>query len=375
MFKVKVKKDELAKAVSQCSSVVARRSTMDIFLRVLLTVEDYYLSLAATDLEVTLVTRIPADVSGQGQVAIKPKAFADFLRVGTANEVVLDLGDNFTLNGVCGGFSASHFGVSAETFPKMTQPEDSDFVRIDAQALVDAIDKTIYSVTGGDSTYNLKGIYWAREQEEGQNPCLRLVSTDAQRLNVATIEAENLDVFQEEGGILVPKKGLQELKTMCEPLADIYLGVYDNSLVAKSDNSLIKIRLLSGNYPQYQAIIPTELEHSLWANRRELLDTLKRISIVSDENYHFAEFNLRKELLTVTSSNPELGKVKDSVGIDYDGPELMPRFNPNFIVDLLNSLKSERVRFQFSESHPSYLVTAPEDPGYCGVLVSVGYDL
>ncbi|MDR2301308.1 MAG: DNA polymerase III subunit beta [Deltaproteobacteria bacterium] len=375
MFKVKVRKDELAKAVSQCSSVVARRSTMDIFLRILLTVEDYYLSLAATDLEVTLLTRIPADVSGYGQVAIKPKAFADFLRLGSANEVVLDLGDNFTLNGFCGGFSASHFGVSAETFPRVSLPDDSEFVRIDAQALVDAIDKTIYSVTGGDETYNLKGIYLIREEEPDQPKCLRLVSTDAQRLNIATVPAENLDVFQEEGGILVPRKGLQELKAMCEPLADIYLTTYDNSLVAKSENSLIKIRLLSGNFPSYKVIMPTELEHTIWANRKELLETLKRISILSDENYHFADFNFQKELLTVSSTNPDLGKVKDSVGIDYDGPETMTRFNPNFIVELLNTLKSDRVSFRFSDSNPSYLVTAPEDPGYSGVLVSVAYDV
>ncbi|MDR0620777.1 MAG: DNA polymerase III subunit beta [Deltaproteobacteria bacterium] len=374
MFKVKVRREELSKAVAQCSSVVAKRSTMEVILKILLSAEDNHLTLSATDLEVTLQTRVPAEVSGTGQVAIKPKAFADFLRVATADEVLLDLGDNFTLKAVCGGFKTSHFGISSENFPWISKPEDSEFVRIDAQALADAIDKTIYSVTSGDEAYNLKGIFFAREEPEDEPKCLKLVSTDAQRLNVATVHAENLDVFQETGGVIVPKKGLQELRTMCEPLSEIYLGMYDNSLVARTEDAVMKIRLLSGNFPDYRAILPTKLDLRVWISRREFLDTIKRICILTDDKYHLAKFVFNRELVTVTSTNPELGQAEDSVGIDYDGPEIVTRFNPNFFDDALSALRSDRICLEFSDSHPSYLLTAPEDPGYSSVLVSIAYD-
>ncbi|MDR2368683.1 MAG: DNA polymerase III subunit beta [Deltaproteobacteria bacterium] len=375
MFKVRVRREELAKMVAQCSSVVAKRSTMDIFMRILLTAEENHLTMSATDLEVTLQTRIPAEVSGTGEVAIKPKSLSDYLRGGTADEVLLELGENFTLHAVCGGYKSDHFGISSEHFPLISRAEESEFVRIDARALSDAIDKTIYSVSSSDETYNLKGIYFIREEAEDTPKCLKLVSTDAQRLNVATVQAENLDVFPETGGLLVPRKGLQELRNLCEPLVDIHLGVYDNSLVARTDDSVMKIRLLSGNFPEYRAILPTELGYRIWLNRKNFLATVKRICILTDDNYHLAKFVFNGDLLTISSTNPELGQTEDSLGIDYDGPEITTRFNPNFFVDLLDSLKSDRVSLEFSDSHPSYFVTAPEDPGYSGVLVSVSYDV
>jgi DNA polymerase-3 subunit beta len=332
------------------------------------------LSLSASDLEVTLQTIIPSETSGSGEVAIKPKTFSDFLRVVSADDVILDLEENNTLKSSCGGFATSHFGISSENFPETLLPDDSEFVTIDAGLLVDAIDKTIYSVTSGDDLYNLKGVYLTKEEELEEQTILRLVSTDAQRLNVASIESNDLSIFPEVGGIIVPRKGLQELRTLCEPLTTVKLGIYDNSLVAKSIDSILKVRLLSGNFPNYHAIIPSEINQQVWINRKNFMETLKRICILIDDKYHLADFTFTDDQLTVASSHPELGHARDSFGIDYQGPEIRTRFNPNFFVDVLSTLKSERLSLQFSEGSASYLLTAPEDPGYRGVIVSISPD-
>jgi DNA polymerase-3 subunit beta len=376
MFKVRTRKDELARAVNQCYSVIPKHSTMDIIMKLLLSAEENKLVLSATDLEVTIQTSIPAEVSGSGQVAIKPKAFFDSLRQApsSATDIIMDLGENFTLKTICGGFKNSYFGVSSEHFPKVARPEDSEYIKLDARALLDAIDKTSKSVTSGDELYNLKGVYFTREEEEDEPKRLRLVSTDAQRLSVATVEAENLDVFPEVGGILVPPSGLQKLRTLCEPQVDISLSLFENCLVAKTDDSLLKIRLLSGNFPDYRGIIPRDLELQVWVNRKELLDTVKRICIPTDDNYYLANFAFNQDLLTITAVNPEVGEAQDTVGIDYTGQQVLTRFNPNFYVDVLSALKSERVSLQFTPGNASYLMTGPEDPGYMGVIVSMIYD-
>jgi DNA polymerase III sliding clamp (beta) subunit (PCNA family) len=445
MFTVKVRRDELARAVNQCSSVVAKRSTIEIILKILLTAEDDQLILTATDLEVTLQTRIPAEVTGSGDVVIRPMTLSEFLKSCSGEHVIMHLSENFTLTTDCGGFKVSHFGLSSEDFPKASRPEDAEFVKIETKALIDAIDKTIYSVTQEETLYNLKGVAFIREEvaekiedpapagddldedgpgrddpglddpdrgapdrgspdgeapakwyqaKEAQGPGedqapdgqeeasrtprperLRLVSTDAQRLNVATIEADDLRIFPQTGNVLVPRKGLQELKALCEPYVYIDLGLLDNSLVAKTDDSLLKIRLLSGLFPDYQAIIPPDANLEIWVKRVDLLNTVKRFSFLIDSNYHLSKFVFNRDLLTISSMNPELGQAEDSVGIEYHGPEVATRFNPNYFVDVLSSLKSERVCLRFSEENPSYMVTAPDDPGFSGVIVSVSYDV
>jgi DNA polymerase-3 subunit beta len=127
---------------------------------------------------------------------------------------------------------------------------------------------------------------------------------------------------------------------------------------------------LSGTFPNYQDIIPVGLNLQLFINRKELLDTVNRACILTDETHDSATFHFNQDVLTITSTNPELGQVQDSVGIDYSGPEIIIRFNPNFFSDLLNNLKSDRVSMHFNETHPAFLFTAPEDRGFTGLIVS-----
>jgi DNA polymerase-3 subunit beta len=375
MFNVKVKREALARAADQCFSVIDKRSSMDLLTKLLLKAEDGQLVLTGTDLEITLQIRIPAQVTGDGEVAVAAKTFNDFIRVATADDVVLDLADNFTLTAICGSFKTSLFGQSSESYPRTYNIESSSFNTFDARDLSDAINKTIYSLAPGDAVYNLKGVYLVREtEEEGRPKCLRLVSTDAQRLNVATVEAEELDVFSETDGILVPKKGLQKMKAICDDADKVQIGLSINNLVVKSDDSLLIVRLLDGNFPEYKGIIPTDCDLEIWLNRRDFHESVKRICILTDDKYHVAKFVFNQDLLTITSMNPELGQAEDTVGVDFRGPEIVTGFNPNFFIELLATIRSERISIRFAEGGSSFLVTAPEDPGYLGVLVSMAFD-
>jgi DNA polymerase-3 subunit beta len=344
---------------------------MDVFKMLLLTAKENQLILTATDLEVSLRTIIPAEVTGGGEVAINPKSFSDSLKLANHEDVFLNLSDNFTLNCDCGDFKTTHFGTSSESYPLVAIGDDTDFIQLDARGLSDAIDKTIYSTSSTDKTYNLNGVFFSREEEEDQPKLLRMTSTDTQRMNVATLEAENLDIFQPSGGIIVPKKGLQELRAICEPLVVINVALVDNSLVAQTDDSLLKIRLLSGHFPDYRAVIPTGLELQAWLNRKFFLETVRRVCFLMDTKHVISDLTFSRDNLTIEFTNPELGTAEDSLAVDYSGPEYKSRFNPNFFLESLSAMKSDRISLEFSEVTSSFLLTGPEDPGYYGVIVSV----
>jgi DNA polymerase-3 subunit beta len=358
------------RAAARANSVAASRTTMPILGNVLLEAEDDALTISATDLEISYQTRIPAEVVEPGRVTLPAKPFSEIVKNVVGDHVVMQETANHSVVLGSGAFSTNLFGLSPENYPTLTSVDDVTMISVDSRLLGDSIAKTISSVTPGDDTYNLAGVYFLRETEDDLTR-MRLISTDTQRMSVATLMTEDLDKLQmETAGVIVPTKGLQELKALAEGVERLDLGLVPGKMVARTGQAVLIIRLLDGPFPDYHRVIPVDNDLSAWFTRKELLDAIKRVGILVSGKTPLAKFRFNSDLLTISGANPEVGKAEEAVGAEYSGPEITTGFNPTFFSDILAPMASEKIQVSMREGKVSFLVTGPEDPGFFAVIVS-----
>jgi DNA polymerase-3 subunit beta len=364
---------KLLSAVETCLSVAAKSSTMDAITKMKLDFAKDKITASSTDLETSFQTLVPSEGSGAKTVVTPPKPVLDFLKASKGQTVTIKLTDT-TLEFIDGVFKSQFLTSSADNFPRFPDFSAHGYSEVPADLFRDAIAKTAYSVSGGDEAYNLKGICLEREGEEGETQ-LWVVSTDAQRLNAVNVKLDRLDAFQAGERYLCPRKGLQELAKL-QPADNVFaLCPADNQLLAAVEGeSFFALRLLSGHFPNYRDIIPSDATEEIWLDRKSLLAALKRVNIVADDHVHLARFSFSGSVCSLSIFNPSLGRIEDSVDLDYDGPGLEATFNPAFLLETLSTMSSDRVRLGHKPDHPSYLVTAPSEPHYRGVIVSCEID-
>ncbi len=370
MLSLTIKKEDLAKGVGQTSAIAEKRSSMPILSNILMEAEGEELKLTATDMEISFQGSYPAEVSVPGRLTVPAKKLNEVVRLLNAAEVNLSEADNFSLNLVAGQFSTQMYGLSPADFPQMPPLDNIQYIEVEGPVLAGAIDKTIFSVAMEETRYNLSGVFLEKIEYEGALS-LRLVSTDGHRLNMAGFTTPDLANLEMLKGVLVSKKGLSELKRMAEGAEIVKLGVTASSLAAKTPAAALVMRLLDGRFPDYNMVVPKDNHKHVLAGRKELLEALKRIATMSSDDYKAVKFKIEAGLLTISSMTPELGKAEEGLAVEYEGETLESGFNPRFFIEALSALSSEKVKISFNEPATPALLSGAEDPGYCGVIMSM----
>jgi DNA polymerase-3 subunit beta len=373
MFYFKVQRAELAKALDLLTPVIDKRSNMDILQCVVVEAKNGRLNLKASDLETTLQLSLPADVIDEGSFALSAKLFHDMIRSAKEDEVVIKRNTDGQANIACGALKASIFGLSTDSYPVNKDHSSSVFSTVDARELKEAISKTIFAIVVGEDNYNLRGAYMVREEaEDGSERWLRLASTDSLRLFTAKVPAESLDFTSTGYGILIPKKGYQALSDICSTADLVQLGLAGKNLVAKTEEKTLSIRLMEGIFPNYKGVIPKVGDYRFLLERKKLIDVMKSICIMSAADTETAaDFSFRTDVLEISIASQKKGYLSNSMELEYQGRPLTVRFDPLIFTDFLGALKSEKILMEFSDGNTSFLITAPEDPGFLCVLTLV----
>ncbi len=370
MLSLTIKKEDLARGVGQTSAIAEKRSSMPILSNILMEAEEGTLKLTATDMEISFQGSYPAEVSVPGRLTVPARKLNEVVRLLNAQDVNLSEADNFSLNLLAGHFSTQMYGLSPADFPQMPPVDNIQYIEAEGPVLAAAIDKTIFSVAMEETRYNLSGVYFEKIEYEGALS-LRLVSTDGHRLNMAGFSTPDLANLEMLKGVLVSKKGMNELKRMADGAEVVKLGVTQSSLVARTEAAVLVMRLLDGRFPDYNMVVPKENHKHVLAGRKELLEALKRIATMSSDDYKAVKFRVEPGRLTISSMTPELGKAEESLDVEYADAVLESGFNPRFFIEALTALSAEKIKISFNEPATPALLTAAEDPGYAGVIMSM----
>jgi DNA polymerase-3 subunit beta len=300
--------DEFSRALYRAQGIVEKKSTMPILASVLLEattseVGQGRLRVSAFDLEIGVTGTHPAEVLKPGSVALKHKELYDIIRALPEKTAVLRREANNRVRITSGTAEFNIVGQPAEDYPPFPRAEKVALVPVDPAQLLEMIEKTQFAISADETRHNLNGVYF--EVAQGN---IRMVATDGHRLSL--IERPAPGNFNLKKGVIVPRKGLLELKRLLDEDHEgpCELGFTETSGVFQRGELQMVMRLIDGIFPDYMQVIPKEADRTVTVDRPRLLDTLRRMSILSsDRTTNAVKFELGKDTLKVTSQNPDLG--------------------------------------------------------------------
>jgi DNA polymerase-3 subunit beta len=362
-----IEKEVFSKALGRIQGIVEKRNTIPVLSNVLLEGGDGELHLTATDLEVGMRSSYPANIRKKGKITVSAKKLYEIIKELPDREINFTAKENCWIEVNCGKTQFNVVGLAAEEFPHFPQPEEGNFLQISSVLCKEMIEKTFFAVSHDEGKYNLNGIF---VQAIDDNRALRMVATDGHRLSMINKPIESPVSEELSKGVILPRKGLLELKKLAEEgETDLALGFMDNTAVVKKDQTVIIMRLVDGEFPDYERVVPKNNEQEASIPVDPFLHALRRMIILSSEKSRGVKMLLKQGLLEVSSSNPELGDAREELDMDYQGPELSIGFNARYLLDILQVQSDEKVRMVLKDNLSPGLFLSEKDDGFLAVVM------
>ncbi len=340
-----IEKEVFLKGLARVQGIVEKRNTIPILSNVLIEAGDDGISLTATDLEVGMKAAYPAHTINAGRVTVAAKKLFEIIKELPEKEISFKAKENCWIEIRCGKALFNVVGISPEEFPYFPEKPRDRFLSIDGKQLREMLESTFSSISTDESKYNLNGIYFKALSENGTSK-LRLVATDGHRLSLVEREIPADHVAELQKGIILPKKGIMELRKIAEDGdGPLELSFMDNNAVVVKDRTMMVMRLVDGDFPDYNRVIPKDVQNMAMIPRDPFFHALKRMSILSSEKSKGVKIVLRSGILEISSSNPDYGDAREDFDIVYSGPEIMVGFNARFLTDILQCMNDETIRF------------------------------
>jgi DNA polymerase-3 subunit beta len=226
----------------------------------------------------------------------------------------------------------------------------------------------IVSGTTDDKRAHIIGVY-AERIEEKKNKLFRFVSTDGSRLSkVDTVLNKDANLPPGESA-MIPKKGLVEVGKFLDDEGTVKIGFKENNFIVQKDSETLIILLLEGDFPEYSDIIVKKGGTSITFDRQLFLMMLKRMSILSSEDYKGVIFNFEKNQLVITSTNPDIGESKEDMDIKYSGDPISVMFNPKFFIETLNVIDDDNLIVNIVDEEKPCLIEGEKDKTYLSVIM------
>ncbi len=336
-----ISKEQIINGLQAVQNVVSTRTTLPILSNVLLRAENDRLEFTATDLDVTISCSVEAKVKKSGASTVPVKRLFGIVRELNNSEIDLEVDDK----NVCAIRSGPSFykinGLSADEFPPIPKFKEDKKVALPQETLKGMMKKTSFAISTDESRYVLNGIFISLKDHK-----MTMVATDGRRLALVD---EELDVSEaSQGEFIVPAKTVNELNRLLVDKGEVEVRYAENqaSFTLKDEKGpgvLIVTKLIEGNYPNYRQVIPSETKERVALVREEFLHALRRAEIMTSEKANSVKMSFGKNKLEITANSPEVGEAKETLAINYKGPDIAIAFNPKYIIDPLNALVNDEV--------------------------------
>jgi DNA polymerase-3 subunit beta len=370
-MKLSITKSEFLRGLGRIQSIVEKRNSMPILANVLLEAPskgaEAKLHLAATDLEVGIRSQHDANVSEPGGLTVSAKKLFEIIRELSDEKVELSATPNSYLEIRCNRSRFTLAGTVAEEYPTLPEFSPEKTVLIPASVLSEMIERTMYAASIDETRYNLNGVYLEVLDDTG---AIRLVATDGHRLASIDREIEG-DTSALASGVIIPRKGLGELKRLVDEddAEEIELAFANNSGLARKGDVTLVMRLIEGEFPNYNQVIPKNLTRHLILPTDTLVHAVRRVALLSSERSRAVKLEVSDGQLVITSSNPDLGDAREELDIDYAGEALAIGFNAKYLLDAIGAIQSKEVRFSFQDELSPSRLSPPDDEKTIAVVM------
>ncbi len=351
----------LEETLAKAKEATEKKAALPILSNFLLEAKGETLTIRATDLENYLTLSLPANVIEEGVVCVNSQKLTDIVKGGSCAEVIFSLkGETLTVE--CGRSRYKLATVDADEFPEFPEiEEDSPSGILEGRLLLEGIDRTDYAVPKDAENLILNSMLIKGKENE-----IHFVGTDGHRLALYKPPVEGFELE-----LPLPKRSLKVLKKLVGKLDELKVQRSENFAFFETENWKLAVRLLEGEYPDYEAVIPEETTHNALVPTEEFLKALKRVTLLIEGKVKPVKITLVENLMKLQVSDPEFGEAEDEVEVEYVGEGIEVEFNAKYLMEALDRYDSERVWLKLIDADSPALIEAEnmeEEPYLCLIM-------
>lgn len=335
-MKFTISKEAFLSALQQVQHVVSSRTTLPILSNVLIKAGKDRLEVATTDLDVSISGSVEAEVHETGATTLPARRLATIVRELPADDVDVSVDEKNVAHIRSGPSYFKVMGLAHDEFPPLPVFAESKEFRIEQRVLKECLRKTAYAISTDETRYVLNGILCAFKEN-----ILTMVATDGRRL--AMVEQELEFPQSNEVDIIIPTKAVNEIQRLLSDEGELTIKVGSGQIGFELENYFLTSKLIEGNYPNYRQVIPGESKERIPLEREPLLRTLVRVSLLLSDKSNSVKLHFSEDNVEVVANSPDVGEARESVAINYKGPDMTIAFNPEFLMAPLRNLVSDEV--------------------------------
>lgn len=352
-------KDSLVEGIQLVQNAVSQKSSLPILSNVLLEAENDRLKLTSTDLDIGICSTIPASISQEGAITIPARKFFDIVKaLPDGSEIDLSMKKNNFVSIKSGKALFKIIGLPKEEFPQLPLFEDKESISIDQEELKEMLNLTDFAISKDDTRFVLNGVLLVVKGDK-----ISVVATDGRRLAYCAKKLSQKTLVDKK--VIIPTKAVQEVKRMLTGEGDVQIKFSDNQVLFAFSNSFILSRLIEGDYPNYNKVIPEKSPKEVVVSREDFLSATRRANIFTDQDSMAIKLNIKKTKMTISKNTPYLGEAKEELDIEYSGgDDLDIGFNPRYLIDVLKSLGDDDITFEVNDSNKPGVIRRGDDYVY-----------
>ena len=382
-MKLQIEKGVLLLGLQRVQGIMDKRSTIPILSNILLegrasTSDSKHstLDIVATDLEIGMRGSYPAQIHGDGAIAVSGRKLYDIVRELPDGNIDISVEDGKLLEIRSGKSFFKIAGFNKEDFPSLPEVTEDQMLEIESRTFGDMIKKTMFAVADADARHVLNGALLEIESAEGQKAKIRMVATDGHRLALCerqlgtelnSVPANATAVPRSQ--TIIPKKTLYEMRRFLDVNEKIKIGIGEKQISLKGEDIFITSRLIDGIYPNYKQVIPKGGDQTIVINRLVFMNVIKRVSVMSREKVKalLIEFTTNNAMLK--ARDPEIGEAVEDVEIKYEGKGFTIGVNYQYFLDALESMQDENVIIDTQTSLTPCIIKQETDPDHLCIVM------
>jgi len=336
-------KETLIKGIQEVQNAINPKTTLPILSNILIEAGKDNLSLTATDLDIGIVSTIPVKTGSEGVITVPAKKFFDIIKELPDGEVSISVKKNNLVYIECTSCVFKIMGLPKDEFPQLPDFKDKDSIVMQRPRLKKMLSMTSFAISRDETRYVLNGVLFVIKPTY-----IRIVATDGRRL--AMVEEKNQSPKTHEKKVIIPAKTITELVKLLGDEGEVKICFGNNQVLFDMGSTKVVSRLIEGEFPNYEQVIPKEIKDKILIARAKFLSATKRAALFTSPDSLAVKVELVKDKMVLSKNAPYMGEAHEEIGVDYKGKDLAVGFNPDYLIDALKNINDEMVPFEIVDA-------------------------
>lgn len=365
-MKFSAPKDVLVKGIQGVQTAINSKSTLPILSNILIDAAGDKVVVTATDLDIAITATLPIKPAIEGSITVPAKKIADIIKeMPDSDEISISVKKNNMVHIECEKNTFKIMGLPKDEFPQIPEFKNKNSITLPQKKLKGMLKMTSFAICNDEARYVLNGVLFVIKPTH-----IRLVATDGRRLAMIEEKMELPKTLEQK--LIIPTKTVGELqKTLAED-GDVTICFGENQVLFDLGATRIISRLIDGDFPNYEQVIPKEAKDKLGVSTGKFLAALKRAALFTNPESMAVKIDIAKDRMVVSKSAPYLGEARVELDADYKGKDITVGFNPDYLMDILKSAAQETMAFEFVDGEKPGVVRLGSDYVYVVLPMQLG---